>query len=130
MPRKWGKPIKKLYYHLLNVGSLIKSRTAFCRRTNIPDTAVSSVMSGKGNMVSLHWIDRRNRWMQILSKMCGRILCTSFVEKTRTLTLKQLTREIPRIWRSLPLEYAVNLVENMLRRCQAIIDGSGDWTHY
>ncbi|CAG9569551.1 unnamed protein product [Danaus chrysippus] len=48
----------------------------------------------------------------------------------RTQTLKQLSCEIRRIWRSLSVEYAVKLVESMPRRCQAIIDAGGDWTHY
>ena len=52
------------------------------------------------------------------------------LREKRTYTLKQLYREIRRIWRTLSLEYAVNLVESMPRRCQAIIDADGDWSHY
>lgn len=48
----------------------------------------------------------------------------------RIFTLKQLIRQIRRIWRTLSSEYAENLVESMPRRCQAIIDAGGDWTHY
>lgn len=47
-----------------------------------------------------------------------------------TYNLKQLTREIRRIWRALPVKYAENLVESMPRRCQAIIDSAGDFTAY
>lgn len=64
--------------------------------------------------------DIENVWAYIKQKLRGR----------RTHTLKQLSCEIRRIWRSLPLEYAVKLVESMPRRCQAIIDAGGDWTHY
>ncbi|EFN76077.1 hypothetical protein EAI_03879 [Harpegnathos saltator] len=48
----------------------------------------------------------------------------------RVCTLKQLIRQIRLIWKYLPNEYAVNLVESMPRRCQAIINAGGDWTHY
>jgi len=40
-----------------------------------------------------------------------------------------LTRQIRLIWRSLPNEY-VNLVESMPRKCQAIINAGGDWSHF
>lgn len=44
--------------------------------------------------------------------------------------LDQLSRQIRKIWRSFPVEYAEKLVESMPRRCQAIIDNAGDWTCY
>ena len=61
-----------------------------------------------------------NVWAYIKQKLRGK----------RAFTLKQLCREIQRIWRALPLEYAENLVDSMPRRCQAIIDAGGDWTSY
>lgn len=61
-----------------------------------------------------------NVWALIKHKLRGK----------RVFNLKQLSREIRRIWKALPLEYAKNLVESMPRRCQAIIDAGGDWTHY
>ena len=62
----------------------------------------------------------KNVWAYIKQKLRGK----------RAFTLKQLCREIQRIWRALPLEYAENLVDSMPRRCQAIIDAGGDWTSY
>lgn len=44
--------------------------------------------------------------------------------------IKQLSRRVREIWRSLPLELAEKLVKSMPRRCQAIIDNNGDWTAY
>lgn len=44
--------------------------------------------------------------------------------------LKQLSRVIRKIWRSLSTDYAEKLVESMLRRCQAILDNGGDFTVY
>lgn len=44
--------------------------------------------------------------------------------------VQELVRQIRLIWRSLPQEYAIKLVESMPRRCQAIIDNEGDWTSY
>ncbi|EFN72534.1 hypothetical protein EAG_13565, partial [Camponotus floridanus] len=38
----------------------------------------------------------------------------------------ELTQQIRLIWRFLPNEYAVNFVESMPRRCQAIINAGGD----
>lgn len=81
----------------------------------------------QSGIVTLDWPSQspdanpiENVWAYIKQKLRGR----------RTYTLKQLSYEIRRIWRSLPLEYAVKLVESMPRRCQAIIDAGGDWTHY
>lgn len=81
----------------------------------------------KSDIVTLDWPSQspdanpiENVWAYIKLKLHGR----------RTYTLKQLSCEIRRIWRSLPLEYAENLVESMPRRCQAIIDAGGDWTNY
>lgn len=61
-----------------------------------------------------------NVWSYIKHKLQGK----------KTFTLKQLSTQIRRIWRSLPREYAENLVSSMPRRCQAIIDAGGDWTPY
>lgn len=44
--------------------------------------------------------------------------------------LKQLTKAIRKIWRSLSTDYAQKLVESMPRRCQAILDNGGDFTVY
>lgn len=81
----------------------------------------------RSGIVTLDWPSQspdanpiENVWAYIKQKLRGK----------RTHTLKQLSCEIRRIWRSLPLEYAVKLVESMPRRCQAIIDAGGDWTHY
>lgn len=43
---------------------------------------------------------------------------------------KQLSRKIRVLWRSLPQDYAIRLVESMPRRLQAIIDNGGEWTTY
>ena len=45
-------------------------------------------------------------------------------------TVKQLSFQIKKIWRSLPKEYVENLVESMEKRCHAIISNGGDWTKY
>jgi len=52
------------------------------------------------------------------------------LQNKRPTHLKQLCRQIRQIWRSLPKDYAENLVASMPRRCQAIIDAGGDWTTY
>jgi len=44
-------------------------------------------------------------------------------------TMKQLSIQIKKIWRSLPNEYAEKF-ESMEKRCQAIISNGGDWTRY
>lgn len=52
------------------------------------------------------------------------------LREKRVFNLKQLSRHIRQIWRSLPETMAENLVESMPKRCQAIIDNDGDWTTY
>lgn len=52
------------------------------------------------------------------------------LQRKRTYTIKQLSRNLRQIWRSLSTTYAENLVASMERRCQAIIDNDGDWTPY
>lgn len=81
----------------------------------------------QSGIVTLDWPSQspdanpiENVWAYLKHKLRGKRVCT----------LKQLTRQIRLIWRSLPNEYAVNLVESMPRRCQAIINAGGDWTHY
>lgn len=81
----------------------------------------------QSGIVTLDWPSQspdanpiENVWALLKHKFRGKRVCT----------LKQLTRQIRLIWRSLPKEYAVNLVKSMPRRCQAIIDVGGDWTHY
>lgn len=81
----------------------------------------------QSGIVTLDWPSQspdanpiENVWAYIKQKLRGK----------RTYTAKQLSRNIRQIWRALPLQYAVNLVESMPRRCQAIIDAGGDWTHY
>lgn len=81
----------------------------------------------RSGIVTLDWPSQspdanpiENVWAYIKHKLRGK----------RTHNLKQLSRAIRQIWRTLPFEYAVNLVESMPRRCQAIIDSGGDWTHY
>lgn len=49
---------------------------------------------------------------------------------SHTFNANQLSANIRKIWRSLPISYAENLVASMPRRCQAIIDNAGDWTKY
>lgn len=48
----------------------------------------------------------------------------------RILKTKQLFRQIRLVWRSLYQGYAMQLVESIPWRCQAIIDNRGDWTNY
>lgn len=45
-------------------------------------------------------------------------------------TLKQLSYQIKRIWRSLPVQYAEKLVQSMPRRCEAICQSEGDFILY
>ncbi|CAK9833697.1 Transposable element Tcb2 transposase [Anthophora retusa] len=52
------------------------------------------------------------------------------LREKRVYNVKQLTRHIRQIWRSLPEIMAENLAESMPKRCQAIIDNDGDWTTY
>lgn len=52
------------------------------------------------------------------------------LREKRVFNLKQLSRHLREIWRSLPETMAENLVESMPRRCQAILDNKGDWTSY
>lgn len=61
-----------------------------------------------------------NVWSIIKRKLQGK----------RVYTLKQLCYHIRAIWRSLPQQYAENLVESMPKRCQRILDNNGDWTTY
>ena len=61
-----------------------------------------------------------NIWSYIKMKLKGKPVYT----------VKQLTFQIKKIWRSLPNEYAENLVESMEKRCEAIISNGGDWTKY
>lgn len=79
------------------------------------------------NINQLDWLSQspnanpiENVWAYIKNKLRGR----------QVFNIKQLSRKIRRIWRSLPHEYAVKLVESMPRRCQSIIDADDDWTHY
>lgn len=81
----------------------------------------------ENGIITLDWASQspdanpiENVWAYIKQKIRGK----------RLFTLKQLSREIRRVWKALPLEYAENLVESMQRRCQAIIDAGGDWTPY
>lgn len=43
---------------------------------------------------------------------------------------EQLRQQLKVIWKSLPLEYAENLVENIDRRCQPIMDNEHDRMKY
>ena len=61
-----------------------------------------------------------NVWAFIKHKLAGK----------RIMTLKQLSRQIRKIWRSLPISYAENLVGSMPQRCDAILKNKGDWTLY
>jgi len=86
-----------------------------------------SEWKAKSGIITMDWPSQspdanpiENVWAYIKHKLRSK----------RTYTSKQLSCEIRRIWRSLPLEYAIKLVESMPRRCQAIIDADGDWTHY
>lgn len=60
------------------------------------------------------------------NRKCVGIKQKLIVSGKHTHALKQLSCEICRIWRSLLLEYAVNLVESVPRRCQRIIAADGD----
>lgn len=88
---------------------------------------ICTVWKQQNGIVKLGWPSQspdanpiENVWAYIKQKLRGKC----------AYTLKQLSWQIRRIWRSLPLEYAVKLVDSMLRRYQAIIDAGGDWTHY
>lgn len=61
-----------------------------------------------------------NVWAFMKQKLQGR----------RVINLKSLSREIRKIWRSLPLSYAQKLIESMPKRCEAIVANNGDWTPY
>ena len=61
---------------------------------------------------------KENVWSVVKRKLTG----------WRAFTLKQLSRQIKEVWRSLPMEYAEKVVEIMPRRCQAIIQNNGNWT--
>lgn len=61
-----------------------------------------------------------NVWAFIKQKLQGRPV----------LTLKSLSREIRKVWRSLPVEYAQKLIQSMPTRCEAIMNNNGDWTPY
>lgn len=52
------------------------------------------------------------------------------LQGTPIFNFKSLCRKLRQIWRSLPAEYARKLVENMPRRCEAILENNGDWTLY
>lgn len=71
--------LKGFNCHLPNDGSSQKKKIGFCRRTTILNTAASSVLSGRLNLASLHWIGRRSRPMQTLLKMCGHKRCVQKV---------------------------------------------------
>lgn len=61
-----------------------------------------------------------NVWSLMKYKLRGR----------RIIKIKTLVHHIRKIWRSLPVSYAQNLVQSMPKRCQAIIANGGDWTPY
>lgn len=61
-----------------------------------------------------------NVWSYIKMKLRGRPVFTE----------KQLRYQIRKIWRSLPSEYAENLVKSMGKRCEAIRNNDGDWINY
>lgn len=61
-----------------------------------------------------------NVWSLMKAKLRGKKITTT----------KSLTRALKRIWSGLNMEYAKNLSESCVRRCQAIIDNNGDWTPY
>lgn len=61
-----------------------------------------------------------NVWGYIKCKLRGK----------KVFSEKQLVKHIRAIWRSLPQDYAIKLVESMPTRCQAIINNAGDWTPY
>ena len=45
-------------------------------------------------------------------------------------TIKQLSRQLKRIWKSFSPDFAEKLAESCQRRCQDIIDSGGDWINY
>lgn len=68
----------------------------------------------QSGIVTLDWPSQspdanpiENVWAYLKHKLRGKRVCT----------LKQLTRQIRLIWRSLRTEYVVDLVESMPRRC-------------
>lgn len=86
-----------------------------------------SAWKQKNNITTMEWPAMspdanpiENVWSYIKMQLRGKPVYTE----------KQLSCQIRKIWRSLPLEYAENLVESMQKRCQAIINNDGDWTKY
>lgn len=64
---------------------------------------------------------RHSRLMLILSNVSEHIHMKQKLHRRQVFTVKQLLRQIRQIWRSLPHQYAVNLVQSMPRSCQSII---------
>ena len=127
-PRKCSKSTKRFCYRLPNVVHRQKwgLDSTGGQRSQTPQQALYEWKQQSG-IVTLDWPSQspdanpiENVWPYIKHKL----------REKRTYTLKQLSRGIRRIWRTLSLEYTVNLVESMPRRCQAIIDADGDWWHY
>lgn len=86
-----------------------------------------SVWKQQNNITTMEWPAMspdanpiENVWSYIKMRLRGKPVYTE----------KQLSYQIKKIWRSLPQEYAENLVKSMEKRCQAIINNDGDWTKY
>ncbi|KAG6452269.1 hypothetical protein O3G_MSEX007545 [Manduca sexta] len=93
-----------------------KHRSKLCsewKRQNNIITMAWPAMSPDANPIE-------NVWSYIKMQLRGRPVFTE----------KQLRYQIRKIWRSLPSEYAENLVKSMNKRCEAIINNNGDWTNY
>lgn len=93
-----------------------KHRSAFCK-----------AWKEENRIITMDWLSEsrdanpiENVWGIMKAKFRGKPIYN----------LKQLSRVIRKIWRSLSTDYAEKLVESMLRRCQAILDNGGDFTVY
>lgn len=93
----------------------------------IQNIEVDFALSGKKNLISINWIGSHSRLILIKSKMFEYKQSINFVEKS---IQHEAITHILLIYKSSSQKYAVRVVENMIRRCQGIINNDGDCTHY
>jgi len=101
---------KRLCYHLPNVGSSTKIRVLHKDNDSKHRSKLCTEWKQQSGIVTLDWpsqLPDTNPIKNVLAYIKHKL------RRKRTYTLKQLSREIRRIWRTLSLEYAVNLVESM-----------------
>ena len=86
------------------------------KRTTIPNiTAVSAQPSQSPDANPIESV-----WGVLKRKLVGK----------RVFTLKQLSRKMRKMCRSLTTVYTEKLMESMPERCQAILENDGDWRMY